>query len=47
MKTYEVVLNGKGFNEGPWSQAKVDYGVGILIPVPMPLGGLLLLLSRK
>eukprot|EP01018_Ginkgo_biloba_P003844 Gb_36569 [translate_table: standard] len=42
LKTYEVVLKDKDFNEGPWSQNNLDNGAGLLIPVPMPLGGVII-----
>eukprot|EP01018_Ginkgo_biloba_P031082 Gb_27300 [translate_table: standard] len=43
VKTYEVALKDKDFNEGPWSQNNLDNGAGLLIPVPMPLGGVIII----
>ncbi|ONK57039.1 uncharacterized protein A4U43_C10F15940 [Asparagus officinalis] len=43
VKTYEVGLKEKDFVEGPWSQNNLDNGAGLLIPVPMPLGGVIII----
>lgn len=43
MKTYEVSLKDKDFGEGPWSQSNLDNGAGLLIPVPLPLGGVIII----
>ncbi|KAK1280307.1 DNA damage-binding protein 1 [Acorus gramineus] len=43
VKTYEVVLKEKDFIEGPWSQNNLDNGASLLIPVPMPLGGVIII----
>ncbi|AQK92556.1 DNA damage-binding protein 1a [Zea mays] len=43
VKTYEVALKDKDFIEGPWSQNNVDNGAGLLIPVPAPLGGVIII----
>ncbi|KMZ57778.1 DNA damage-binding protein 1 [Zostera marina] len=43
VKTYEVALKEKDFIEGPWSQNNLDNGAGLLIPVPMPLGGVIII----
>ncbi|AQK88922.1 DNA damage-binding protein 1a [Zea mays] len=43
VKTYEVALKDKDFVEGPWSQNNVDNGAGLLIPVPAPLGGVIII----
>ncbi|KAJ8627269.1 hypothetical protein MRB53_020576 [Persea americana] len=43
IKTYEVSLKDKDFVEGPWSQTNLDNGAGLLIPVPMPLGGVIII----
>ena len=42
MKTYEVNLKEKDFTEGPWSQNDVEGGSSLIIPVPAPLGGAIL-----
>jgi DNA damage-binding protein 1 len=42
-KTYEVALKDKDFFEGPWSQNNLDNGAGLLIPVPAPLGGVIII----
>ncbi|KAF9588985.1 hypothetical protein IFM89_017664 [Coptis chinensis] len=43
VKTYEVALKEKDFVEGPWSQNNLDNGAGLIIPVPMPLGGVIII----
>ncbi|KAI8029181.1 DNA damage-binding protein 1a [Camellia lanceoleosa] len=43
VKTYEVVLKDKDFVEGPWSQNNLDNGADLLIPVPLPLCGVLII----
>lgn len=43
VKTYEVALKDKDFVEGPWSQNNVDNGADLLIPVPPPLCGVLII----
>lgn len=43
VKTYEVLLKEKDFSEGPWQQNNLDNGAGLLIPVPMPLGGVIII----
>ncbi|KAJ8762650.1 hypothetical protein K2173_010671 [Erythroxylum novogranatense] len=42
VKTYEVALKDKDFVEGPWSQNNLDNGADLLIPVPPPLCGVLI-----
>ena len=42
MKTYEVLLKEKDFGDGPWVQNNLDNGAGLLIPVPLPLGGVII-----
>ncbi|GMJ12602.1 damaged DNA binding protein 1A [Hibiscus trionum] len=42
VKTYEVALKEKDFIEGPWSQNNLDNGADLLIPVPPPLCGVLI-----
>ncbi|KAK1309389.1 DNA damage-binding protein 1 [Acorus calamus] len=42
VKTYEVSLKEKDFIEGPWSQENIAKGSNLLIPVPMPLGGVII-----
>ncbi|KAH1099267.1 hypothetical protein J1N35_016188 [Gossypium stocksii] len=42
VKTYEVALKEKDFVEGPWSQNNLDNGADLLIPVPPPLCGVLI-----
>ena len=39
MKTYEVSLRDKDVVEGPWQQANLDGGASLIIPVPKPLCG--------
>lgn len=43
IKTYEVVLKDKDFVEGPWSQNNLDNGADLLIPVPPPCCGVLII----
>ncbi|KAL0363617.1 UNVERIFIED_CONTAM: DNA damage-binding protein 1 [Sesamum calycinum] len=43
VKTYEVALKDKDFIEGPWSQNNLDNGAELLIPVPPPLCGVLII----
>ncbi|XP_068656195.1 DNA damage-binding protein 1a-like [Aristolochia californica] len=43
IKTYEVALKDKDFVEGSLSQNNLDNGAGLLIPVPMPLGGVIII----
>lgn len=43
VKTYEVALKDKDFVEGPWSQNNLDNGADLLIPVPQPLCGVLII----
>uniref|UniRef100_A0A7N0V777 DNA damage-binding protein 1 n=1 Tax=Kalanchoe fedtschenkoi TaxID=63787 RepID=A0A7N0V777_KALFE len=43
VKTYEVILKDKDFVEGPWSQNNLDNGAEMLIPVPAPLCGVLII----
>ncbi|PIA41691.1 hypothetical protein AQUCO_02200250v1 [Aquilegia coerulea] len=43
VKTYEVALKEKDFVEGPWSQNNLDNGAGLVIPVPRPLGGVIII----
>jgi DNA damage-binding protein 1 len=42
VKTYEVSLKDKDFTEGPWCQNDVEGGSSLIIPVPAPLGGAIL-----
>ncbi|KAJ8449900.1 hypothetical protein Cgig2_029262 [Carnegiea gigantea] len=42
VKTYEVSLKDKDFVEGPWSQNNLDNGADLLIPVPPPLCGVII-----
>ncbi|GMY38038.1 DNA damage-binding protein 1a [Fagus crenata] len=43
VKTYEVALKDKDFVEGPWSQNNLDNGANLLIPVPPPLCGVIII----
>ncbi|GAB2241606.1 hypothetical protein Droror1_Dr00018381 [Drosera rotundifolia] len=42
VKTYEVSLKDKDFVEGPWSQNNLDNGADLLIPVPPPICGVII-----
>lgn len=39
IRTYAISLRDKEFEEGPWHHNNLDMGANIIIPVPMPLGG--------
>ncbi|KAI3800731.1 hypothetical protein L1987_28825 [Smallanthus sonchifolius] len=43
VKTYEVSLKDKDFVEGPWAQNNLDNGADLLIPVPPPFCGVLII----
>jgi DNA damage-binding protein 1 len=43
VKTYEVALKDKDFIEGRWSQNNLDNGANLLIPVPPPFYGVLII----
>ncbi|KAL3145326.1 hypothetical protein ABBQ38_001586 [Trebouxia sp. C0009 RCD-2024] len=40
LRTYEISIKDKEFVEGPFSQNNLDPGVSMIIPVPGPTGGL-------
>jgi len=42
VKTYVVNVNDKEFEQGPWGQSNVEASATLLIPVPQPLGGVLI-----
>lgn len=46
VKTYHILVKEKDFAEGPWSQANVDAGASLLIPVPAPCGGVLIVSNQ-
>lgn len=41
VKTLLVEVREKDASPGPWSQSNVEYGASLLIPVPTPIGGVL------
>ena len=41
--TFEVALKNKDFVESPWSQNNLDNGAYLLIPVPPPLCGVIII----
>ncbi|TKY44495.1 DNA damage-binding protein 1 [Spatholobus suberectus] len=43
VKTFEVDLKDKDFVKGPWSRNNLDNGADLLIPVPAPCGGVLII----
>lgn len=43
IKTYQISLREKEFLDGPFSQANVDNGAAMLIPLPTPYGGVLII----
>ncbi|CAI5722603.1 unnamed protein product [Hyaloperonospora brassicae] len=46
LKTYHILLKERDFAEGPWSQANVESGATLLIPVPAPTGGVLIVSNQ-
>ena len=42
LKTYEINFRDRDFQQGPWQQSGVEMGATLIIPVPMPLGGAVL-----
>lgn len=47
VKTYEISLDTKEILEGSWSRPNVEVGASLLVPLPLPLGGVLLLAERS
>ncbi|RUS91294.1 hypothetical protein EGW08_000908 [Elysia chlorotica] len=43
VKTYEISLREKNFQKGPWKQENVETMAAMLIPVPEPFGGCVIL----
>jgi len=43
IKTYGISLKDKVFTEGPWNQPNVDLETNMIIPIPEPAGGVLIL----
>eukprot|EP00281_Chroomonas_sp_CCMP1168_P025534 CAMPEP_0206228886 /NCGR_PEP_ID=MMETSP0047_2-20121206/9404_1 /ASSEMBLY_ACC=CAM_ASM_000192 /TAXON_ID=195065 /ORGANISM="Chroomonas mesostigmatica_cf, Strain CCMP1168" /LENGTH=1100 /DNA_ID=CAMNT_0053652151 /DNA_START=70 /DNA_END=3372 /DNA_ORIENTATION=+ len=43
LKTYEINIADKDLQPGPWQQQGVELGATTIIPVPLPLGGALLI----
>jgi DNA damage-binding protein 1 len=43
VKTYEVNLKEKEFQEGPWTLPNVESGASLLIPLPQPFGGVIVI----
>ncbi|XP_019742461.1 DNA damage-binding protein 1 [Hippocampus comes] len=43
VKTYEVSLREKEFNTGPWKQENVEAEASMVIPVPEPFGGAIII----
>ena len=41
-ETVLLLLKEKDFGEGPWQQSNVEAGASMLIPVPKPFGGVLI-----
>ncbi|TDH74292.1 uncharacterized protein CCR75_001185 [Bremia lactucae] len=46
VKTYHILLKEKDFAEGPWNQSNVEAGASLLIPVPPPIGGVLIVSNQ-
>jgi DNA damage-binding protein 1 len=42
VKTYEVQMKDKEFTDGPWSVQRIEHTSHMLIPVPAPFGGVLI-----
>ena len=47
VKTWVVDTKEKELTPGPWSQSNVEFGASMIIPVPSPLGGILLVGSSS
>ena len=47
VKTYEISVATKEMLEGSWSRPNVEVGASLLVPLPLPLGGVLLLAERS
>lgn len=47
VKTYEISVAAKEMLEGAWSRPNVEVGASLLVPLPLPLGGVLLLAERS
>jgi len=43
LKTYEVNVENKDMSPGPWLQQGVELGATMIIPVPLPIGGAILI----
>lgn len=43
MKTYEINLREKEFNKGPWKQDNVETEASMVVTVPKPCGGALII----
>lgn len=39
IRTYSINLRDKEFEPGPWDHSNLDMGANVIIPVPLPLGG--------
>ena len=39
IRTYSINLRDKEFEPGPWDHSNLDMGANVIIPVPTPLGG--------
>lgn len=46
VKTYYILVKEKDFAEGPWSQSNVEAGASLLVPVPAPCGGVLIVSNQ-
>lgn len=46
VKTYHILVKEKDFAEGPWSQSNVEAGASLLVPVPAPCGGVLIVSNQ-
>lgn len=42
VRTYSVEMDKKKIGAGPWHQANVESGANVLIPVKMPMGGVII-----
>eukprot|EP00741_Cyanophora_paradoxa_P005067 tig00000851_g4909.t1 len=42
LKTYEINLKEKDFSDGPWRQPNVESGTSLVIPIPSPFGGVVI-----
>eukprot|EP00945_MAST-04E_sp_MAST-4E-sp1_P008624 g8624.t1 len=47
VRTYKILLPKKEIVDGPWKQPNVESGASMLIPLPSPIGGGVLILGQQ